>query len=213
MLNLKILATTLVAIALSLATGGSSTAQQNQIISQAPSPTTQPVQATETPSPNQSGQTTLSSSDRKFIKEAAQGDLAEVQLGQLASQRGASDAVKQFGQRMVQDHTQTINQLQQLAIQKGITLPKNMAKVDQKLRQQLSKLSGASFDRAYINHMVEDHTEDVSSYQRQAQQGQDSNLKAYAAQTVPILQEHLQLARDIANATNSTNTTTPTNTP
>lgn len=213
MLNFKILTTTLMAIALSLATGGSSTAQQNQKISEAPSPTPQPVQTTGSPSPNQLGQTTLSSSDRKFMKEAAQGGLAEVQLGQIASQSGASDAVKQFGQRMVQDHTQANNQLQQLATQKGVTLPNNIDKQNQKVSQQLSKLSGASFDRAYINHMVEDHTKDVSLYQRQAQQGQDPNVKAFAAQTVPILQEHLQLARSIANATTPANTTTPTNTP
>lgn len=147
------------------------------------------------------------------MKEAAQGGLAEVQLGQIASQSGASDAVKQFGQRMVQDHTQANNQLQQLATQKGVTLPNNIDKQNQKVSQQLSKLSGASFDRAYINHMVEDHTKDVSLYQRQAQQGQDPNVKAFAAQTVPILQEHLQLARSIANATTPANTTTPTNTP
>ena len=206
MLNLKILATTLVAIALSLGTGGSSTAQQNQKISEASSPTTQLAQATESPSPTQPGQTTLSSSDSKFMTEAAQGGLAEVQLGQLTLERGSSDAVKQYGQRMVQDHTQANNQLQQLAAQKGVTLPNDIGKKNQKVMQQLSKLSGASFDRAYINDMVKDHTKDVSLYQRQAQQGQDPDLKVFAQQTLPILQEHLQMARSVANTGTQTNT-------
>lgn len=96
-------------------------------------------------------------------------------------------------------HPQANNQLQQLATQKGVTLPNDIGNENQKVRQQLSKLSGTSFDRKYMNYMVKDHTKDVSLYRRQAQQGQDPDLKAFAAQTVPILQEHLQLARSIVN--------------
>lgn len=205
MLNLKILTTALVAIALSLATGYTSNAQQNQNTAKAPSPTTEPAQTTQRPSPTQSGQTTISSSEKQFMNEAAQGGLAEVQLGQLASQRGTNNAVKQFGQRMVQDHTQANNQLQQLATQKGVTLPNDIGNENQKVRQRLSKLSGTSFDREYMNYMVKDHTKDVSLYRRQAQQGQDPDLKAFAAQTLPILQEHLQLARSIVNPTTPAN--------
>ncbi|MBR8840202.1 MAG: DUF4142 domain-containing protein [Stigonema ocellatum SAG 48.90 = DSM 106950] len=212
MLNFKILTTALVAIALSLGTDFASNAQQNNNTPETPSSTTQPAQPSQNASPTQSGQTSLSSSDRKFITQAAEGGLAEVQLGELASQRGSSDAVKQFGQRMVQDHTQANNQLQQLAAQKNVTLPKGIGKENQKVKQKLSKLSGASFDRAYINDMVQDHTKDVSSFQRQAQQAQDPDLKAFATQTLPILQEHLQMARSIANSTTPGNTTTPTNT-
>ncbi|OUL18648.1 DUF4142 domain-containing protein [Nostoc sp. 106C] len=212
MVNHTILSASLVAIALSLATGCSSTAQQDQNTSQAPSATIQPVQTAESPSPTPSAQPTLSSADRQFVTEAAQGGLAEVQLGQLASQRGASNAVKQFGQRMVQDHSQANNQLQQLATQKGMTLPTGIGNENEKVRQQLSKLSGTSFDRQYMNHMVQDHVKDVSLYQRQAQQGQNPDLKAFAAQTLPILQQHLQQARSIANPTTSTSTPSPSST-
>ncbi|OUL35846.1 hypothetical protein BV372_09655 [Nostoc sp. T09] len=203
MLNHTILSASLLAIALSLATGYSSTAQQGQNTSQVPSAKVEPVQTAESPSPNPSEQPTLSSADQQFVTEAAQGGLAEVQLGQLASQRGASNAVKQFGQRMVQDHSQANNQLQQLATQKGMTLPTGIGNEREKVRQQLSKLSGTSFDRQYMNHMVQDRVKDVSLYQRQAQQGQNPDLKAFAAQTLPILQQHLQQARSIANPTTS----------
>lgn len=215
MLN-KILSTGLVAITISLATACAPTAQQDQSISEAPSGNTQPVQTTETTSPTTSpataGQNNLSAADRAFMTEAAQGGLAEVQLGQLASQRAASNTVKQFGQRMVQDHTQANTQLQQLATQKGVTLPTTINKENEQVRQRLTKLSGANFDREYMNHMVKDHEKDVSLYQREAQEGQDPDVKAFAAQTLPILQEHYQQAQSI-NSGSSTSTPTPTTTP
>lgn len=215
MFNSKIFTPALVAIALSVAAGCTENTGQDPTVTQAPSPTTDIDETAQSPSPVQPGQTTLSASDQQFMTEAARGGLAEVQLGQLASQQGASDAVKQFGQRMVQDHTQANTQLQQLATQKGVALPTDMGNENQQIMQQLSQLSGADFDRAYMNHMVEDHVKDVSSFQQEAQQGQDPDVKAFAAQTVPILQEHLQLARSIADNTTPTNspTPTPTNSP
>ncbi|BAY79523.1 outer membrane protein (plasmid) [Nostoc linckia NIES-25] len=214
--NFKILSTGLAAIALSLATGCTPTSPHDQnTTSEVPPARTEPVQATESPSPSPTapGQNNLSSSDRQFINEAAQDGLAEVQLGQLASERAASNSVKQFGQRMVQDHTQVNNQLQQLATQNGVTLPKTLNNENQQLSQRLSKLSGAQFDREYINHMVQAHQKDVAAFENQAQQGQDTDVKAFAAQTLPALQEHLQEARSIANPGTATPTPTPTTTP
>ena len=217
MSNFKILTAALSAIALSLFSGCTPATQQNQNISQAPSSTAQPVQATENPSPSvsptPSGQNNLSAVDKKFMTEAAQGGLAEVQLGQLASQRATSDAVKQFGQRMVQDHTQANTQLKQLASQKGVTLPTTIGSENQKVKQQLSKLSKTRFDKAYTNDMVKDHEKDVSLFQSEAQGGQDPDVKAFAAQTLPTLQEHLQMAKSIANPTTPSSTPTPTSTP
>ncbi|BAY18232.1 outer membrane protein [Anabaenopsis circularis NIES-21] len=216
MSNLKLFSTSLVAIALSLVTGCTTTPQQNQNTSEAPSGTTQPVQLTESPSPT-AAPNNLSSSDRQFINEAAQGGLAEVQLGQLASQRAANNAVKQFGLRMVKDHTQVNTQLKQLAARKGVKLPTTLNGENQQLQQRLSKLSGANFDREYMTHMVQDHQKDVSAFQTEAQQGQDPDVKAFASQTLPTLEEHLQQARSIVNAGVNTGTSTsspsPTNTP
>ncbi|QIR41587.1 DUF4142 domain-containing protein [Tolypothrix sp. PCC 7910] len=216
MLN-KILSTGLVAISISLATACAPTAQQDQNTSEAPSGTTQPVQTTETTSPTTSpttaGQNNLSSADRAFMTEAAQGGLAEVQLGQLASQRGANNTVKQYAQRMVQEHTQANSQLQQLAKQKGVTLPTTLNSEHQQVKQQLTKLSGRNFDRQYMNHMVQDHEKTVALFQREAQEGQDADVKAFAAQTLPILQDHLQQAQSVANPGASTSTPTPSTTP
>lgn len=150
-----------------------------------------------TPSTTQSGQGTLSAADQQFVTEAAQGGLAEVQMGQLASQKATSSAVKQFGQRMVTDHTQANQQLQQLATQKGITLPSGVGNENQQMMDKLSDLSGQEFDRAYMQQMVSDHQKDVALYQQESQQGQDTDLQSFASQTLPILQEHLQQAQSV----------------
>lgn len=213
--NLKIFSTGLVAIALSLATGCTPTTPHDQNTSEVPSAV--PVQRTESPSPSASptasGQNTLSSSDKKFMTEAAQGGLAEVQLGQLALQRGSSDAVKQYGQHMVDDHTPVNDQLKQLATQKGVTLPTTIGKKNQQVKQRLSKLSGTNFDRQYLNLMLQDHEKDVAAFQSEAQKGQDSDLKAFAAQALPTLQQHLEQVRSLANSGTSTSTPTSTSSP
>ncbi|MEH1944429.1 MAG: DUF4142 domain-containing protein [Nostoc sp.] len=231
MSNFKIFSTGIVAIALSLATGCTPTTPHDQTTSEAPSAV--PVQGTESPSPTDSptpsptdsptpsptpsatpsGRNNLSSSDRQFITQAAQDGLAEVQLGQLASQRGVSDAVKQFGQHMVEDHTQVNNQLKSLAVQKGVTLPTSIGNKNQQAKQSLSKLSGAKFDRQYLNQMLQAHEKDVSAFQTEAQQGQDADVKAFAAQSLPTLEEHLQQVRAIVNPGTSTSTPAPTTTP
>ena len=219
MSNFKIFSGGLVAIALSLATGCTPTTPHDQTTSEAP--VAVPVQGTESPSPTgspttsstPSGQNNLSSADRQFITEAAQDGLAEVQLGQLASQRGASSAVKQFGQHMVEDHTQANNQLKQLATQKGVTLPTTIGAKNQQIKQRLSKLSGANFDRQYLNQMLQAHQKDVSAFQTEAEQGQDADVKAFAAQTLPTLQEHLQEVSSLVNPGSSTSSPTPSSTP
>jgi putative membrane protein len=213
--NFQILSTGIVAIALSLATGCTPTTPHDQNTSKVPSAV--PVQATESPSPTASptasGQNNLSSSDKKFMTEAAQGGLAEVEFGQIASQRGTSNAVKQYAQRMVQDHTQLNNQLKQLAAEKGVTLPTTIGSKNEQVKQSLTKASSATFERQYMSQMLEDHQKDVSAFETQAQQGQDTDVKAFAAQALPTLQEHLQQARAIVNPGTSTSTPTPTSSP
>jgi putative membrane protein len=126
--------------------------------------------------------------------------MAEVQLGQLAQQKGQSDQVKQFGERMVQDHTQANEQLKSIAQAKGIALP---ASLDDKHRKHLDKmqnLSGAEFDREYMKHMVNDHQKAVKLFKRQADRGADPDLKAFAASTLPKLQDHLAMAKSTEKA-------------
>ena len=140
----------------------------------------------------------LSAEDRKFVVDVAQGSLAEVELAKVAALRGSSDTVKQFGQRMVADHGKAGDELTQLARQKGVTLPKELDNKHQQLRDRLAKLSGAEFDRAYMNEMVKDHRKDVAAFKKQMQTSKDLELKVWAGQTLPTLEEHLRLAENLA---------------
>jgi putative membrane protein len=135
--------------------------------------------------------------DTDFAKEAAEGGMAEVKLGQLAEDKGSSDAVKDFGKRMVTDHTQASDQLKSIAKEKSIDIPAGLNKHDQKTYDQLSKLSGDEFDRAYAKDMVKDHRDDIDLFQREASGGQDGTLKSFASSTLPTLQDHLKMAKDM----------------
>jgi putative membrane protein len=136
----------------------------------------------------------LSSTDRTFAEKAAAGGLAEVSLGQLAQQNGSSQQVKDFGQRMVTDHTQANQELQQIAQTDNLTLPTTPDSKDQAIEKRLSALKGSSFDAAYTQDMVKDHQQDIAEFKREAQSGQDPALKAFAQKTLPVLQQHLQMA-------------------
>jgi putative membrane protein len=143
----------------------------------------------------QTGMATMASKDRDFIMDAAMGGLEEVELGRVAAQKGTSEAVKQFGQRMVDDHSKANSELMSLASSKGITLPTTLDEKHQKDVTKLSAMSGAEFDRAYSKMMLSDHNKDVSEFEKQSTKGTDPDLKAFAAKTLPTLQEHLQLAK------------------
>lgn len=136
-------------------------------------------------------------SDSDFAKDAAEGGLAEVKLGELAEQKGSSDTVKNFGKRMVEDHTQANDKLQEVASQENMKLPENLDKHDQKVYHKLSQLSGAEFDRAYAHDMVRDHKNDVAAFQQEANDGQDRAVKSFASQTLPTLQDHLKMAKQM----------------
>jgi putative membrane protein len=139
----------------------------------------------------------LASADRKFVMEAAHGGMAEVELGKLAAEKGSSDAVKQFGKRMAEDHGKASDELKQLAQQKGVTLPTDLDAKHKQLRERLTKLTGAEFDRAYANEMVKDHKKDVADFKREASRAKDPDLKAWAGKTLPTLEDHLKQAQDM----------------
>jgi putative membrane protein len=143
----------------------------------------------------QAGMASMSNSDREFIMDAAMGGLMEVELGRIAAQKGMSESVKQFGQRMVDDHSKANQELMSLASSKGITLPTAIDEKHQKDVTKLSALSGAEFDRAYSKMMLSDHNKDVKEFEKQSMKGMDPDLKAFASKTLPTLQEHLQMAK------------------
>lgn len=148
----------------------------------------------------QTGMANMAAQDHNFLMEAAMGGMVEVELGKLATQQGASDAVKQFGQRMVDDHSKANQELVSLAQSKGITLPTEIDEKHKKDITKLSSLSGAEFDREYGKMMLSDHRKDVSEFEKQSTRGTDADLKAFAGKTLPTLKEHLQLAEALPGA-------------
>jgi putative membrane protein len=138
-----------------------------------------------------------STPDRHFAMDAAAGGLAEVELGKLASDHASNAEVKKFGQRMVEDHGKANDELSAILKQKGISPPTALEGKQKALHDRLSKLNGAEFDRAYIAAMVKDHQEDAKDFEHESKNGKDPDLKAFAAKTLPMIQDHLKMARDI----------------
>jgi putative membrane protein len=139
----------------------------------------------------------LSSGDRNFVQASTSGGLAEVATAQLAQQRSASPQVRKFADRMIADHTQANTDLQQIVEQEDITLPTQPAGKDAAAEAKLRGLNGAAFDRAYLQASVSDHQQAIALFSREASSGQDPALKAFAQQTLPMLQQHLQLAQSL----------------
>ena len=140
----------------------------------------------------------LSQEDREFAVKAAQGGMAEIALGRLAAEKAASSDVKQFGQRMVEDHGKANDELKAIAQRKSLDLPSDVRDERNQLRDRLAALSGGEFDRQYIEAMVKDHRDNVDLFRRQADQGKDTDLKQFAASSLPTLQDHLKMAEAAA---------------
>jgi putative membrane protein len=153
---------------------------------------------TESSEANASG-SQLSAKDKAFMKKAAQGGQEEVEIGQMIADKAKSDDVKQFAQRMVQDHTKATDELKSLAQQKGVTLPTEMDAQGKALKAQLERLTGDQIDKAYMKSMVKDHTKDVREFKMESQSAKDSDVKSFASKTLPTLESHLQLAKQTAS--------------
>jgi putative membrane protein len=149
------------------------------------------------PQRNATARHELSQKDREFMKNAAIGGMAEVELGKLAQQNGHSPDVKSFGARMVQDHSRANDQLTNIAKDRGVQLPQQLDTEHMSMRDRLTKLQGDAFDRAYIKMMVADHDKDVKEFRREAQTGQDRELKRFARETLTVIEQHDQLAHNI----------------
>lgn len=140
----------------------------------------------------------LSAADKEFVMKAALGGMAEVQMGQTASQKGQSPEVKAFGARMVTDHSRANDELKQMATTKGLTVPSDVDAKHKKTAEAIAAKNGKAFDKAYMTDMVKDHEEDVKEFEKESKGAQDADLKNWAAKTLPTLQEHLRMARDTA---------------
>jgi putative membrane protein len=151
--------------------------------------------AQSTDSNSQTSNSSSNSADKQFMMKAAQGGQTEVAMGQLAEQKGASDAVKQLGQTLVTDHQTANSQLQQIASQEGAQLPSGPDAKDQAMADRMQNLSGEQFDRMFLNHAVMDHQKDIKEFQKEADSGSDPQVKQFAQQQLPVLKKHLQMAQ------------------
>jgi putative membrane protein len=136
--------------------------------------------------------------DRDFALKAMMGGMMEVKLGQFAAENAANASVRQLGQKLVQDHTQANKELMTIAGKEQIQFPREMSKEHQDLWNRLSAFRGADFDKHFVQHVIADHQKDIAEFEREAKDGQDPQLKAFAAKTLPTLREHLKLAQDVA---------------
>lgn len=165
--------------------------------------TAQSIQQTGTASATTTGSghgtvTNMTPEDKEFVVKAGMGGLAEVQMGNLALQKASSADVKQFAQRMVTDHGQANQELSQLATAKGIGLPTELEGEHEAGFRHLESLSGAEFDKAYMQHMVADHEKDVAAFDKASTSATESDVKGWAGQKLPILKQHLEQAKSIA---------------
>jgi len=130
-------------------------------------------------------------SDTAFATKAAVGGMAEVALGKMATAKGASAKVKDFGKMMVMDHSKANAELMAISKTKNIMLPAGLDAEHQAKSDSLSKLSGKDFDMAYVNAMIDGHKKTLALMQSEAANGKDADLKAFAAKTAPVVQTHL----------------------
>ena len=151
---------------------------------------------------NQPGQVATQgniSADMGFVREAASGNLMEIQLGQLAQNKASNPAVKQFAQRMVADHNNLQNQLTSVASSGGQSFTPTMDSRHQNQINRLQNLSGAEFDRNYMSLMIRAHQRDVNNFQTQSQSANSAQVRTLAANSLPVLQQHLSLAQQVGS--------------
>jgi len=140
----------------------------------------------------------LAKADKAFAKNAANGGMMEVQMGQLATKNATSQEVKDFGQMMVTDHGKANDELKSLAATKELKLPTELKGMQKAKVDKLSKETGAEFDKKYMKAMVKDHKKDVAKFKKATKDVKDPEINAWAAKTLPTLEKHLQHAKEVA---------------
>jgi putative membrane protein len=135
--------------------------------------------------------------DRVFVRAAAIGGMAEVELGALAEQKAQSEAVKDFGRRMVEEHGKANEQLISIAKEVGIPVPDELDQEHKAMRDRLQTMTGAEFDLAYIEGQVADHQKTAQLLEHEIGSGQQVDLKNFAAATLPVVIAHLRTAQEL----------------
>jgi putative membrane protein len=135
--------------------------------------------------------------EKRFVKDALLGGLTKVELGKLAVDKASNDAVKQFGHKMIDDHSKANAELKEIATKEKMDVPDSLDSKHQSRVEKLSKLSGADFDKAYIKDQLKDHQQDVREFQQEAKSGTDPDVKSFASKTLPTLEEHLSMVKEL----------------
>ncbi|WP_419728507.1 DUF4142 domain-containing protein [Lichenicola sp.] len=146
-----------------------------------------------------SGPPPLAAADSAFIVTAAQGGMAEVQEGQLAQTNARNPRVKSFATKMVSDHTANNDQLKQIAVAKGASVPTGPNDMQTQELSTLQAEKGRKFDHDYIADQIAGHTAMLQAFQTEAASGTDADLKKFASDTIPVIQSHLDMANGIAS--------------
>jgi len=132
----------------------------------------------------------------QFLRHAMMANMAEIKLGQLATERASSSQVKQFAQHMIDSHTKANEKVEKIAEQKGVGTPTDLDDKHKETQDRLSNLRGAEFDRAYMDHMVKDHKEVLAAFSAQSKNSKDEDVRSLATTMTPELERHLQMATD-----------------
>lgn len=140
--------------------------------------------------------------DKAFVRQALQGGMAEVQLGQLALQKSSNPDVKQFAQKMVDDHTKLGDAMKQVAQQMNVKPPDSLSGKDKSTMAKMSALNGDEFDKAYIRDMVKDHKQDEKEFKQEAENTSNPALKGLVSQGGQMIDQHLQMIEQIAQKNN-----------
>jgi putative membrane protein len=140
----------------------------------------------------------VDSADRAFLRNAAEINMSEVVLGQFAQQKTSAEPVRAFAQRMITDHSNAQQKLRDLAAREDVVLPDLWNTKDVALYSRLAKLSGTEFDHAYIDAMVQGHTQAVQLFKMESKAAASPALRTFASQTLPMLEAHLKLAHQTA---------------
>jgi putative membrane protein len=133
--------------------------------------------------------------DYDFAVEAADGNLLEVQLGELAISKAYSDQVKRLGQMMVSDHSKCNDELRKLVHEKNVVLPNSLSEKSQQKFSELNLKQGSDFDKAYSTLMIDAHTNTMKAFKKEADKGKDPDLKSFAAGKMPILEHHIEMSQ------------------
>lgn len=145
----------------------------------------------------QAHQANVTAVDKDFMLHAAAGGNAEVELGQMAADKATNPDVKAFGELMKEDHRNAATELNNIAKWKQVSLPGVPPSDEEEFKAKLAGLSGAEFDRAYMQHMVEDHQKAVAEFKKAVDSASDPDVKQFAARTLQVIQGHMEKAQGV----------------